>query len=160
MGLTGPEGFLPNSLHQFDHRKGSELPTDRFVTCFSIFFNHRVISLFYRAWRKYSSTYRLSAMNETASPGTFSVLWAWVPMACEDRMAIPDEQPHLLLWSAIAASPFGASFAPDPHRLLCCARQDRTIFRRLVPLGFGRAVPLFRGYQRQRVPRSGNRGRR
>jgi len=73
-------------------------------------------------------------MNETASPGTFSVLWLgyrWLAGSHGNS----GRQPSSITLVCYRSVPFGASFAPDPHRLLCCARQDRTIFRRLVPLG-------------------------
>jgi type VI secretion system protein ImpH len=66
MGLTGPEGVLPNpytSLIIERQREG-----DNSLRDFLDIFNHRMISLFYRAWRKY----RFDVASERGERDRFS----------------------------------------------------------------------------------------
>jgi len=66
MGLTGPEGVLPNSYTTLIIERQRE---DDFTLCdFIDLFNHRIISLFYRAWRKY----RFDVVSEQGEQKKFS----------------------------------------------------------------------------------------
>lgn len=51
MGLTGPQGVLPQHFTRLliDQERGNE----HVLAAFQDLFNHRMISLFYRAWEKY-----------------------------------------------------------------------------------------------------------
>jgi type VI secretion system protein ImpH len=51
MGLIGPEGVLPNPYTSLIIERQRE--ADNTLRDFLDIFNHRIISLFYRAWRKY-----------------------------------------------------------------------------------------------------------
>jgi len=89
MGLTGPEGVLPNpytSLISDRSRAGDTSPRD-----FLDIFNHRIISLFYRAWRKY----RLDVASERGERDRFSRhLLSLVGLGTDglqDRQAVPDD---------------------------------------------------------------------
>ena len=52
MGLTGPAGVLPRHYSQTDPRLSARGRREALVDFFDRF-NHRLISLFYRAWEKY-----------------------------------------------------------------------------------------------------------
>ena len=52
IGLIGPLGVLPHALHRTD-RGAPVCARCRTLRDFLDIFNHRMISLFYRAWEKY-----------------------------------------------------------------------------------------------------------
>ncbi len=88
MGLTGPEGVLPppyTSLVSERLRASDASPRDFFDI-----FNHRIISLFYQAWRKY----RFDVANEKAERDRFlrqllSLVGLGTP-GLENRQAVSD----------------------------------------------------------------------
>ncbi len=89
MGLTGPEGVLPNpytSLIIERLRVSDYSPRD-----FLDIFNHRIISLFYRAWRKY----RFDVAYEQGERDLFSRhLLSLLGLGTEglrDRQAVSDD---------------------------------------------------------------------
>jgi len=89
MGLTGPQGVLPNpytTLIIERLRANDKAPQD-----FLDIFNHRIISLFYRAWRKY----RFDVACEEGERDLFSRhLLSLVGLGTDglrDRQAVPDD---------------------------------------------------------------------
>ena len=99
MGLTGPEGVLPNpytTLIIERLRSSDSSPRD-----FLDIFNHRIISLFYRAWRKY----RFDVACEQGERDLFSrhllsLLGLGSP-GLRDRMAVSDDT--LIYYSGLLA---------------------------------------------------------
>ena len=89
MGLTGPEGVLPNPYTSLliERQRASDFAASAF---FDIF-NHRLISLFYRAWRKY----RFDVANEQGESDRFSRhLLSLVGLGTEGlrhRLAVSDD---------------------------------------------------------------------
>ena len=89
MGLTGPEGVLPNPYTSLiiERLKAS----DRALRDFLDIFNHRMISLFYRAWRKY----RFDVAYEQGERDLFSRhLLSLMGLGTEglrDRQAVSDD---------------------------------------------------------------------
>jgi len=66
MGLTGPAGVLPRHYSQLildRQREGAEALVD-----FLDRFNHRLISLFYRAWEKYRAGINIEKCRQAESP--------------------------------------------------------------------------------------------
>ncbi len=89
MGLTGPQGVLPNpytTLIIERLRANDNSPQD-----FLNIFNHRIISLFYRAWRKY----RFDVACEEGERDLFSRhLLSMLGLGTDglrDRQAVPDD---------------------------------------------------------------------
>jgi type VI secretion system protein ImpH len=99
MGLTGPEGLLPNPYTSLiiERLRSSDTSLRDFLDIF----NHRMISLFYRAWRKY----RFDVAYERGERTRFSVqLLGLVGLGTDglrDRQAIPDDA--LIYYSGLLA---------------------------------------------------------
>jgi len=89
MGLTGPEGVLPNPYTALiiERLRASDTSARDFLDIF----NHRIISLFYQAWRKY----RFDVAYERGERHRFSrQLLSLIGLGTEglqDRQAIPDD---------------------------------------------------------------------
>ena len=99
MGLTGAEGTLPNPYTSLiiERLRSSDTSLRDFLDIF----NHRMISLFYRAWRKY----RFDVAYERGERTRFSVqLLGLVGLGTEglqDRQAVPDDA--LIYYSGLLA---------------------------------------------------------
>ena len=89
MGLTGPEGVLPLPYTSLIIERLRS--SDTSVRDFFDIFNHRIISLFYQAWRKY----RFDAAYERGERNRFSrQLLSLAGLGTEslrDRQAVPDD---------------------------------------------------------------------
>jgi type VI secretion system protein ImpH len=89
MGLTGPEGVLPNPYTSLIIERMRS--SDNAIREFLDIFNHRAISLFYRAWRKY----RFDVASEQGERDLFSrYLLSLVGLGTDglrDRQAVSDE---------------------------------------------------------------------
>jgi len=85
MGLTGPEGVLPNPYTTLiiERLKSS----DRSLRDFLDLFNHRMISLFYRAWRKY----RFDVAYEQGGSQHLLSLIGLGTEGMRDRQAVSDD---------------------------------------------------------------------
>lgn len=108
MGLTGPLGVLPHAYTELVMERVRE--KDRTLHEFLDIFNHRVISLFYRAWEKY----RFPVAYERGKEDRFTeFLFDLIGMGTRGlrgRLGLPDE--GLLCYGGlIAQRPHSASAA-------------------------------------------------
>jgi type VI secretion system protein ImpH len=71
LGLTGPQGTLPTHFTELTLERERE--GDRALSDFLDIFNHRLISLFYRAWEKHHFTigYERAHRSKTSDPFTW-----------------------------------------------------------------------------------------
>jgi type VI secretion system protein ImpH len=99
MGLTGPEGILPNPYTSLIIERSRA--SDGSLRDFLDIFNHRFISLFYRAWRKY----RFDVSAERDERDRFSrhllSLLGLGTDGLQDRQAVPDDS--LIYYSGLLA---------------------------------------------------------
>ena len=96
MGLSGPNGVLPRHYTQLilqQMRDGADAVADFFDL-----FNHRLVSLFYRAWEKYRAAILVEHSREVASRGELDLfsraLFCLVGMGTggqRGRMAVSDD---------------------------------------------------------------------
>jgi type VI secretion system protein ImpH len=70
MGLTGPKGTLPT--HYTEIAMEREAAGETALSEFLDIFNHRLISLFYRAWEKHHFTIGYESAQRTASKDAFT----------------------------------------------------------------------------------------
>ncbi len=99
LGLTGPSGTLPTHYTQLllDLNRDVRGPERRSLRDFFDLFNHRMISLFYRAWEKYRHLlpYERGEAFNRLEPDTFSRgLWSLVGVGLPElrsrlRVAVP-----------------------------------------------------------------------
>ncbi len=99
MGLTGPQGALPLAytaliMDRLRHR-------DSAMRDFFDIFNHRIISLFYRAWEKYRFTVSYERREKSnLSQYLLDLLGLGTP-ALQQRQAVADES--LIFYSGLVA---------------------------------------------------------
>lgn len=105
MGLTGPMGVLP---HQYSLLLAERIRArDRAIVDFLDLFHHRLISLFYRAWRKYRFTVaREDGAQDPLAAHVADLIGLGLPTV-RGRMPFPDDA---LIHRAglLAAQPRGA----------------------------------------------------
>jgi type VI secretion system protein ImpH len=89
MGLTGPHGVLP--LYYSALVRERQRASDSSLRAFLNIFNHRAISLFYRAWEKHHFTIGYERReSDPLSPHLMDILGLGTP-GLADRQAVSDE---------------------------------------------------------------------
>jgi type VI secretion system protein ImpH len=95
MGLTGPSGVLPD--HYTDFAVQRRRSRDFALIDFFDLFNHRSISLFYRAWAKYRLPVRYEEAQPALSDPFSRSLWAMAGLGLDSqRAALSDRYGDLL----------------------------------------------------------------
>lgn len=93
LGLTGVQGVLPH--HYTEHILARALAKDFAMAEFFDLFNHRIISLFYRAWEKHRFPVRFQlAAAKRETDGLTQYLFDWVGIGTaglRGRMAVRDQ---------------------------------------------------------------------
>ncbi|MFN3322426.1 MAG: type VI secretion system baseplate subunit TssG [Bryobacteraceae bacterium] len=97
MGLTGAMGVLPMAYTELiiERRRAK----DRTIEAFFDIFNHRAISLFYRAWEKYRFPVAYERKQEDRFSGYLMHLIGLGTAGLQRRQAVPDE--GLLFYSGL-----------------------------------------------------------
>lgn len=102
MGLTGPAGVLPH--HYTEMLVERTRYKDTAAWDFMDMFNHRMISLFYRAWEKYRFPVAYERGEDRFTEFLFDIVGMGTP-GLRNRQSFPDE---ILLF-------YGGLFAARPH---------------------------------------------
>ena len=89
MGLTGPMGVLPYVYSELIAARARN--RDRSMAAFFDIFNHRAISLFYRAWEKYRSPVAYERDGEDRLSQYLKALIGIGTHGLQDRMVFQDE---------------------------------------------------------------------
>ena len=93
LGLTGIQGVLPH--HYTEHILGRAQFRDFAMADFFDLFNHRILSLFYRAWEKHAFPVRLQLAAAKKETDEFTrYLFDWIGMGTRGlhgRMAFTDQ---------------------------------------------------------------------
>jgi type VI secretion system protein ImpH len=93
MGLTGVQGVLPH--HYTVHILDRGIYKDFAMAEFFDLFNHRILSLFYRAWEKHHFPVRLQLAAARGETDHFTeYLFDWIGLGTarlRKRMALPDQ---------------------------------------------------------------------
>jgi type VI secretion system protein ImpH len=90
MGLTGPAGVLPRCYSAFLLSRIRE--RDRTLADFFDLFNHRIISLFYRAWEKYRFVVSYERDGVDKVSRYLACLIGLGTAGLQTRLGIPDER--------------------------------------------------------------------
>lgn len=97
MGLTGPMGVLPYVYSDLIATRARS--RDRSMAAFFDIFNHRMISLFYRAWEKYRSPVAYERDGQDRLSQYLKALIGIGTPGLQNRMAIQDES--LIFYSGL-----------------------------------------------------------
>jgi len=89
LGLLGTNGPLPLSLTEYVHERLYN-HKDKTLACFLDIFNHRMISLLYRAWACSQQTVSHDRPDEDRFAGYISSLFGMGPASFRRRDAVPD----------------------------------------------------------------------
>jgi len=117
IGLTGPLGVLPHPYSELVHERVSY--KDTALWAFLDIFNHRIASLFYRAWEKYRFPIAYERQGEDAfTEYIFDLIGMGTP-GLRGRMSVQDQA--LLLYAGLIAQ--------KPHSAGAIASILRDYFR-------------------------------
>jgi type VI secretion system protein ImpH len=107
MGLTGPSGVLPHVYTELIQERGYGRKPDNSLRDFLDIFNHRLISLFYRAWKKTHFAAQVDTGEGDAVPGYLRSVVGLQTAGLRDRTAVEDEA-FLYYAGLLAAQPRSA----------------------------------------------------
>ena len=118
MGLTGVQGVLPH--HYTEYIIARAMAKDFALAEFLDLFNHRLISLFYRAWEKYNFPVRFQLgearkQSDSVTDYLLDIVGLGLP-GLRDRLSVGDQS--LLLYAGLFAQ------APRSATALACILRD------------------------------------